>query len=512
MSLRHHLLRLTPIRYLLRLPTVRLVMILLAGALLPVIALTVLWLRQLPELSLWHTHVPPGEFTAQRQDIRTLADYRKLEDALLADVASQVVARTPADEQRLINRYSPRSLANPLDYAQNWNRTFELPGDAAKPAVLLLHGLSDSPYSLRTLAQALNRQGYHVVGLRLPGHGTVPAALTQFAWQDAAAAVRLAMRDLAARRQPVHLVGYSTGATLALEYQLARLRGEALPPLASMTLISPAVGVTPAAGYASFVKLLAPISGIGAAAWSDIVPEFDPYKYNSFPFNAAVQIDRLTSAVKAGIRQQAPLQDWPPTSVFISAVDNTVVPQAAVTDFMSQLASPGHQLMLFDRNRYIEMSPVLRDDPGQWALALADQSTTRPYRLLLLSNRRDTSSQELLIEDYPAGSLVHEDRLSDYVWPEGVFALAHVSLPFPPDDPLLGVEGAAKTTPLNLSRRLVGERGVLAIGAGDLLRLRYNPFYTLVENETLSFIAQHSATGAKTRTGQQTPTQTQPLK
>jgi alpha-beta hydrolase superfamily lysophospholipase len=50
--------------------------------------------------------------------------------------------------------------------------------------VLLLHGLTDSPYSMRALAELFAARGWYVVGLRLPGHGTAPAALTRVTWQD----------------------------------------------------------------------------------------------------------------------------------------------------------------------------------------------------------------------------------------------------------------------------------------------------------------------------------------
>ena len=64
----------------------------------------------------------------------------------------------------------------------NWNRTFELApsGGDATCGVLLLHGMSDSPYSLRAIAERIHREGGHVLGLRLPGHGTAPSGLLEF--------------------------------------------------------------------------------------------------------------------------------------------------------------------------------------------------------------------------------------------------------------------------------------------------------------------------------------------
>jgi len=47
-------------------------------------------------------------------------------------------------------------------------------------------------------------------------------------------------------------------------------------------------------------SLLAPVPGLGKAAWLDVMPEYHPYKYISFPVNAGNQIWSLTRALEAG--------------------------------------------------------------------------------------------------------------------------------------------------------------------------------------------------------------------
>ena len=172
------------------------------------------------------------------------------------------------------------------------NRTFELNTNAPVGGVLLLHGMSDSPYSLRMLGQKLNRQNYHVIGLRLPGHGTVPSGLRYIKWEDMAAATRLAMNHLAAQvgSKPVHIIGYSTGAPLALNYALDALDGEVTPAPASLVLISPAIRVHSAAALANFKNTLGVVPGMAGMRWLSVLPEFDPYKYNSFATNAGDQV------------------------------------------------------------------------------------------------------------------------------------------------------------------------------------------------------------------------------
>jgi len=59
-----------------------------------------------------------------------------------------------------------------------------------------------------------------------------------------------------------------------------------------------------------------------------------------------------------------------------------------------------------------------------------------------------------------------------------LFALSHVALPFPPDDPLYGEYPARTGSGLHLGDiALRGERGVLRISASERLRLRWNPFF-----------------------------------
>jgi hypothetical protein len=70
-----------------------------------------------------------------------------------------------------------------------------------------------------------------------------------------------------------------------------------------------------------------------------------------------------------------------------------------------------------------------------------------------------------------------------------VFSLSHVSLPFPPDDSLYGIEGANASAGLLPIGRLSprGERAVLAIGTDTLMRLSSNPFFPFIEER----IGQH---------------------
>jgi len=90
-----------------------------------------------------------------------------------------------------------------------------MPAGTPVGSVVLLHGLTDSPYSLRHIAQRYREDGYAVVAIRLPGHGTLPSGLSNIDWEQWTAATRLAVREarrLSGPATPLHVIGFPTAA------------------------------------------------------------------------------------------------------------------------------------------------------------------------------------------------------------------------------------------------------------------------------------------------------------
>ena len=260
-----------------------------------------------PPLHAWHTFVP-AELKADELDRADWSKYVAVENALMDSVRREVSQSLKADERAPINRYFEGSPVYPASFARDWNRSYVMEPDGTPVgAVVLLHGLTDSPYSLRHIAKRYRDLGYVAIGIRLTGHGTVPAGLTDVRWEDWMAATRLAVRE--ARRRvpapaPLHLVGFSNGGALAMKYSLDALEDPALPRADrldardaddrhhALRALRRARG---AAGAAAAVR-----ERRVARAWS---PEFNPFKYNSFPVNGARQSYRLTDALQAQIQR-----------------------------------------------------------------------------------------------------------------------------------------------------------------------------------------------------------------
>jgi alpha-beta hydrolase superfamily lysophospholipase len=452
----------------------------------------------------WH-ETRLDEFTASMagDEVQTFDDYRLLEDRLFEELRETVYEEVDTGPAYMLLRYSAGSAADPARREPDFNRSFDWQVDGnARGRVLLLHGMSDSPYSLRAIGEALHADGYHVVGLRLPGHGTAPAELKHTSWRDMAAATRIAMRYLATRPgdSPLHIIGYSTGAALALDFALEALDDASLQSPASLVLISPAIGINAAAALARPVAAAGRVSGLSRLSWTAIVPEFDPYKYNSFTTNAGSQVRQLTQSVSGRIRRLGERSaELPPVLVFKSTVDATVSTSAVVDRLLARLPENGNELVLFDINRSAVAAPLLIDDPGPLTNRLMSDGTL-PFTVRLVTNESPESRRVAMILKRPYSAEVTEQISLAGEWPRSILSMSHVALPFPPDDPLYGRYPPESPDELFLGQlEILGERGLLRISSDWLLRLRYNPFYDILESRTLDWFTETGAASQSVR-------------
>ena len=102
--------------------------------------------------------------------------------------------------------------------------------------VLLVHGFTGTPQSMRPWAEHLEAAGFTVSLPRLPGHGTHWKELNQTAWSDWYAHVDAAFLALRDRCDRVFVAGLSMGGALSL--RLAEQHGE---DVAGLVLVNPAV-------------------------------------------------------------------------------------------------------------------------------------------------------------------------------------------------------------------------------------------------------------------------------
>ncbi len=462
----------------------------LIGGFVAVVIVLVYVLNSRPDLSVWHLADLDEEFTAE-SDVSDLSQYLALEDRLFEQLDALVYAKVPQGPENTINRYSRGSLSDPGRWPVNWNRTFELRRKNPQAGVLLLHGLSDSPYSMRALAQLLHERGAWVVGLRIPGHGTAPSGLVETRWQDMAAAVRLAAQHVrdAVGDKPFYLVGYSNGGALSVEYTLSTLDDSSLPRPSGVILLSPEIGVSAVAALAVWQGRLGHLLGLEKLAWNGLLPEYDPYKYGSFAVNAGDLAHRITVHIQKqldSLQGSGRLEKMPPILAFQSSVDATVTASALVANLFARLPPANHELVLFDINRNVDIATLLKHDPRTVFRPLLKKSD-RGYDLTVVTNEGPKTNRVVARttvhgkEDFSAPVKLGE-------WPPGIYSLSHVALPFSPRDPVYGGPSAGRSPGIQLGNlALRGERGVLRVSGTDLLRLRWNPFFDYVESRVLRF-------------------------
>lgn len=436
-----------------------------------------------PSLQLWHTFVP-HEMRTEAIDQANWADYMKAEDALFNEVRLNVTEKLDSSNQTPLNRYYSGSPVYPATFSTDWNRSYiMIPEGKPKGAVVLLHGLTDTPYSLRHIAANYVQYGYITVGIRLPAHGTVPAALSDIKWQDWLAATRLAVREakrLSGDNLPLHIVGFSNGGALAMKYTLDALDDPALSKPQRVVLISPMIGVTSFARFAGVAGWPAIFPAFAKSAWLGIVPEFNPFKYNSFPVNAARQSFLLTQALQNQIVQDSRhrrLNELPPILTFQSVLDSTVSTRAVITALYNQLPANGSEVVLFDLNQSVSFGPLLRNS-SYTALPRLLPAAPRNYKATIVTNVSPDTT-DTLARTTAAGQTAETTDMLGITYLPDIFSLSHVALPFPLSDSLYGRYPEPRNQyGISLGTFAArGERAVLVVGLDSLMRLSSNPFF-----------------------------------
>ncbi|WP_193165302.1 alpha/beta hydrolase [Microbulbifer hainanensis] len=450
-----------------------------------------IYIARLPDLQVWHTAILDAEFT-EDSPVSTFKEYLALEDRLFAQLDEKVYKKTAPATPDTVNRYRRGSLADPARWPTNWNRSFLLEAEHPRRVVLLLHGLTDAPYSLRHLALRLHRSGATVLGLRIPGHGTAPSGLTTVTWQDMAAAVKLAAKHLnkLGGGQPIDIVGYSNGAALALHYTLQSIGNPSLPHVRHLVLLSPQIAISPAAGLAVWQARLGHLLGLRKLEWNAVHLEYEPFKYGSFAVNAAALAHRITLENQRRLRELAEagkLGQMPPILSFSSVIDATVEAPAVITELFNRLPAGGHELVLFDFNRQAGVEPLLNWNPDPMLDAVR-RASPRHYGLTLVTNS-DRQSLAVMAAHWPPDQQSATRTPLGLSWPKEVYSLSHVALPFASDDSVYGGFPAGPGPGIHLGNLAWrGERGALRISASSQLRLRWNPFYSWMEDRAVGFL------------------------
>jgi carboxylesterase len=187
--------------------------------------------------------------------------------------------------------------------------------DGGTVGVLVCHGFTGSPRTVRPWAEHLAAAGFTVRAPQLPGHGTTWQDLDRTGWQDWYGAAERAFAELSDRCEQVFVAGLSMGGCLA--FRLAQTQG---------ARVSGLVVVNPSLAPDTRLFLLAPVLKYVVPSLPGITgdikkPGGDEGGYERVPVKAAATLPalwKLTARHLAEVTQ--------PVLVYRSTVDHVVGP------------------------------------------------------------------------------------------------------------------------------------------------------------------------------------------
>jgi hypothetical protein len=169
----------------------------------------------------------------------------------------------------------------------------------------------------------------------------------------------------------------------------------------------------------------------------------------------------------------------PPVITFQSVIDFTVSTPAILTGLYAFLPDNGSEIVLFDVNRTLKFSPLLRQS-SYVAVDRLTPSTPQTFRFTVIANANDDTDATVERSIAP-GQLRAEVRPLNLLYPPGIFSLSHLAIPIPMDDPLFGMQPSPNTKgEYGYSLGAMdarGERGALIVDQDFLTRLPSNPFF-----------------------------------
>jgi esterase/lipase len=234
-------------------------------------------------------------------------------------------------------------------------------GPDGRTGVLLVHGFTGTPMSMRPWGEHLAAAGFAVRCPLLPGHGTRWQDCNLVTEEDWTAAVGAAFDELAADVDRVVVAGLSMGGTLAI--RLAETRPD---DVAALVLVNPSL-LTQRLD-AKLLPLLARITASWAPIASDIKkPGVTELAYPKLPTRAVLGLRRLWTATRADLgRVRAPVLLYRSTEdhVVEPASGKALLAGVSSTDVTEVLLENSYHVATLDND-----APTIFDGSVDWIRA-----------------------------------------------------------------------------------------------------------------------------------------------
>jgi carboxylesterase len=234
-------------------------------------------------------------------------------------------------------------------------------GPDGRTGVLLVHGFTGTPMSMRPWGEHLAAAGFAVRCPLLPGHGTRWQDCNLVTEDDWTAAVGAAFDELARDVDRVVVAGLSMGGTLAI--RLAETRPD---DVAALVLVNPSL-LTQRLD-AKLLPLIARLTGSWAPIASDIKkPGVTELAYPKLPTRAVLGLRRLWTATRADLgRVRAPL-------LLYRSTEDHVVEPASGTVLLAGVASTDVTEVLLENSYHVATldndAPTIFEGSVDWIRA-----------------------------------------------------------------------------------------------------------------------------------------------
>lgn len=220
------------------------------------------------------------------------------------------------------------------------NLPFELQASEEAPyrgKFLLLHGLNDSPYLWRDVAEELASRGYDVRAILLPGHGNTPQAQLSVSYKDWISAAREHLDLYSEPDKKLYLGGFSLGGVLAT------LLASECDDVDGLLLFSPAFRSQShkLLRWAGLYSIMKPW------VFGGMIIEDNPVKYNSIPINSGSQYFKTTRTLN---------RRWPknPLNIpvlVVTSINDSVVDIGATEKKYARGFSSTKHMIVYDNER-----------------------------------------------------------------------------------------------------------------------------------------------------------------
>ena len=230
--------------------------------------------------------------------------------------------------------------------------------------VLVCHGFTGNPQSMRPLARALADAGFSVELPLWPGHGTSVEDMATTSWTDWSGAAEVAYSELESRCERVVVAGLSMGGTLAT--WLASRH----PEIAGLVAINPAVEP---AGEA-FVEILRQTIDQGTTIMPAVGNDVADPSQRELAYDA-VPVPGLLSLVEAQLALAPQLGDIRCPTLIITSRNDHVVPPSN-SDYLAERVSGPVERVFLDRSFHVATIDYDRDDIAARSVDFARKVTS----------------------------------------------------------------------------------------------------------------------------------------